>query len=188
MSFLKGYLQMPHANARTHGHIHTHASLLPFIHKNEGATSIKSINNYPPRSHCRASIVAAFSYLEVVITLCYRACAKENAKNLPKQFASNGAWNSLSLGLDCPQWRDSRPSALPDILVREYCYNPQWRIKWGSDRVQKEGFNTTGSPRVIGITAYAHDQLQEESLFPFDYCFAYLHARDHLGPKALIQH
>ena len=52
---------------------------------------------YPPQSHCRASIAAAFSYLKVVITLWYRACAKENAKQLPKQFASSGAWKSLSL-------------------------------------------------------------------------------------------
>ena len=124
---------------------------------------------YLPRSNSRASIVAAFSYLEVVITLRYRACAKQNAKQLPNPFAPNGAWKSLSPELGCLQWCDARPSSPPDILVREYC-NPQWRIKWGSDLVQKKGFNTMRSSGVIGTTVYAHDQLQEESLFHFDFC------------------
>lgn len=142
---------------------------------------------YPPRSHCRASTVAAFSYLDVVITLWYTACAKENAKQLPKLLASNGAWKCLSLELGYLQWCDGRPSALPDILVPEYCYNPQWRIKQGSDLVQREGFNTTGSPGVIVITAYA---APERKFFPFWLLLAllYLHARDHLVPKTLILH
>lgn len=54
-----------------------------------------------------------------------------------------------------------------------------------SNPVQKEGFDTTESPGVIGITAYVHDQLQEEIFFPFLQALLYLHAREHLGPKAL---
>lgn len=37
---------------------------------------------YPPQSRCRASIVDAFLYLEVAITLWYRACTEENMKPL----------------------------------------------------------------------------------------------------------
>lgn len=131
-----------------------------------------------PVSYCWRFIIlhrataepALLLHFHILITLWYRAYAKENAKQLSKQLTSTGAWKSLSLELGCLQWSDDKPSALQGTLAPENCYDPQWGIKWGSEPVQKESFNTTGSPGVIGITAYAHDQLQEESLFPFDFC------------------